>query len=238
MSKRAWIIFAVVVIGALVALVLVSRNNNPQIDVSNIDSAAIQPAIEANGNIADNVYGKRDSKVVLVEYGDFQCPGCKSANPRLAAIAEAYKDHISFTFRNFPITQIHPNALSAAAVAQAAGLQDKYWEMHDLLYDNQDAWKGLSGSERNSIFLGYATSLGLDTTKFNEDLASTSISQKIKFDQALAKEDSVSSTPTFFLNGTKLESDTWGSEEKLIETINTELEKAGITPPEYTLSGL
>lgn len=238
MSKKAWIIFAIVVIGALVALVLTSRGSSSQIDVSNIDAAAIQPALEANGNIADNVYGKTDSKVVFVEYGDFQCPGCKSANPRIAAIAEAYKDHISFTFRNFPITQIHPNALSAAAVAQAAGLQDRYWEMHDLLYENQDAWKSLSGSERNSAFLGYATSLGLDTTKFNEDLASTSISQKIKFDQALAKKVSVNSTPTFFLNGVKLESDTWGSEAKLVEVINTELEKAGITPPDYTVTGL
>lgn len=232
--KKGWIIFSVVAVGLLTALVVASRSGAPQVDVENIDVNTVQVASDANGNIGDQVFGKTSSKVTLIEYGDFQCPGCKSAQPRVEAISEAYKDHITFVFRNFPLATIHANARAAAGAAEAAGLQDKYWEYHALLYDNQNVWKGLTDTDRTNVFVSYASSLGLDTARFTTDLGEAAIGQKISFDQALGKKSRVDSTPTFFLNGTKLESDVWGSEAKLVEAINAELEKAGVTPPEYT----
>jgi len=236
-SKKTWIIFVVIVIGLLVTLVLVSRNSNPAIDTSKIDPNKVQPASAANGDIADHVLGKADSKVLLIEYGDFQCPGCGSAHPRIKAIAEAYQNQIGFVFRNFPLTTIHPNARAAAGSAEAAGLMGKYWEMHNALYENQKAWSNLTGDDRANAFAEYAGNIGLNRSEFTTNLSDNRINQKISFDQAIGKSINVDSTPTFYLNGVKLDTATWGSESKLVEAINTELQKAGITPPAYTPSG-
>lgn len=234
MSKKTWIIFVVVVIGLLTALVISSRNASPQIDVSSINENSIQPALKVNGNIADHVFGKADSKVLLVEYGDFQCPGCGSAYPRIKAITESYQDQLGFVFRNFPLTSIHPNAMAAAAAAEAAGLQGKYWEMHDSIYQNQSEWENLAGTDRTNMFVSYAKTLGLDEAKFKTDIASDSINQKISFDEAIAQKINVDATPTFYLNGVKLTSDVWGDDAKLKSAIDNELTKAGITPPSTT----
>jgi protein-disulfide isomerase len=230
-SKKAWIIFAVVTVGILALLVITSRNSNPQVDVSNVDTNAIQAASAASGNIADHVFGLASSKVLLIEYGDFQCPGCGNAHPRIKAIADTYKDKVAFVFRNFPLTTIHPNARAAAGVVEAAGLQGKYWDMHNKVFESQSAWENLSGSERTDMFVSYAKELGLDTAKFTADLTSSSVSSKIAFDQALAKKLNVNSTPTFYLAGTQLTSDIWGDDAKLTAAIDAELKKVGVTPP-------
>ena len=119
MSKKTWIVFAVVCVGIIAGLVFLSRGN--KIDVSNIDEWQIQPVKELNGNIADHVYGNKNAKVVMIEYGDFQCPGCGTAAPAIKSVAEKYKDNIAFVFRNFPLYSLHPNALAAATAAEAAG---------------------------------------------------------------------------------------------------------------------
>lgn len=234
MSKLTWIIFSVIVAGLLVTLVVASRSGNPTLDVSNVDANTIQSASDMNGNIADHVYGNSDSKVLLIEYGDFQCPGCGKAHPRIKSIAETYKDQIGFVFRNFPLTSIHPNARAAAGAAEAAGLQGKYWEMHNQIFETQSNWENLTGKERTSMFTSYASNLGLDTSTFTSALDLKTIGQKISFDQALAKKVSVDSTPTFFLNGVKLSSDVWGDDTALKAAIDAELKKAGITPPVVT----
>lgn len=199
MSKKAWIVFVVVVIALIGGLVYLSSRN--KIDVSNVNEATIQPATAESGNIADHVFGNASSKVKLVEYGDFQCPGCGGAYPQLKTLSTKYQDQIAFVFRNFPLTTIHPNARAAAAAAEAAGLQGKYWEMHNQLYETQSTWESASADERTSIFLSYATQLGLNTDTFTKDLAGNAINQKISFDQALGKKANVNSTPTLFLDG-------------------------------------
>lgn len=234
MSKKTWIIFVVVVIGLLTTLVISSRNAKPQIDVSSINENSIQSASKINGNIADHVFGKADSKVLLVEYGDFQCPGCGTAHLRIKAITESYKDQLGFVFRNFPLTSIHPNAMAAAAAAEAAGLQGKYWEMYNNIYENQSEWENLAGSNRTDMFVSYAKTLGLDEAKLKTDIAGESINQKISFDEAIAKKINVNATPTFYLNGVNLTNDIWGSDAKLKTAIDNELTKAGITPPTTT----
>jgi protein-disulfide isomerase len=235
-NKRAWIIFSVIVVALITALVVTSRNANPQVDVSQIDTNAVQTASPTNGNIGDHVFGNAKSKVVLIEYGDYQCPGCKGVSSRVKTLSEAYKDQIAFVFRHFPLTTIHPNARAASGAAIAAGLNGKFWEMHDTLYEKQTSWQTLAGEERTAAFTDYATALGISKDAFTSSLGDNAINQKISFDQAIAKKINVDSTPTFYLNGVKLEGSVWSSEAKFAEAINAELKKAGTTPPEFTPS--
>lgn len=229
MSKTAWIIFTVATAGLFGLLVLFS--NSTKINVDSIDVTKIQSASKQSGNIADHVFGKSGSKVTLINYGDYQCPGCGTAHPTIKAVTELYKDQIQFVFRNFPLTDAHPNAKAAAGATEAAGLQGKYWEMHNKIYESQSDWENLSGTERSDFFANYAKSFGLDVTKFNDDAGSSDVSYKINFDKALGVKAGVDATPTFFLNGKKLDSKIWGDETKLKEAIDAELKKAGIALP-------
>ena len=201
MSKKAWIIFVAVVVLVLGGLIYLSNKNKISIDTSKITTTEIQPASAQSGNIADHVFGAKNSKVTLIEYGDYQCPGCGSAYPIIKQLTEKYQGQLTFVFRNFPLTTIHPNARVAAATAEAAGLQGKYWEMHNALYENQSSWNTLSPDQRGSYFDSLATQVLTDQAKFKTDLASPLINQKISFDQALGAKDKVSGTPTFYLNG-------------------------------------
>lgn len=204
MNTVRWIIFSAIVVLVLGGLIVYSRLNSTSIDVSGVDANSIVAASDQNGNIGDHVYNDTESSVILVEYGDFQCPGCASAHPNVKTLLESYGDKISFVFRNFPLTSIHPNARAAASAAEAAGLQGSYWEMHDLLYDNQTSWQNASVDERLNVFKAYAQEIGLDLAQFETDLASTNVSNKISFDVALGTSQGVDSTPSFFLNGEPL----------------------------------
>ena len=210
MNKTSWIIFIVVVVVLLGGLVAWARISNPSIDVSGIENNSVIAASTQNGDIADHTKGSSDNKILLIEYGDFQCPSCAAANPNILTLMDEYSDSVTFVFRNFPLTSIHPNAKTAAAAAEAAGLQGKYWEMHDNLYELQNQWSTLSATERTSQFQEYAEALGLDSAQFNNDLAGAAVNQKIAFDIALGKQTNVTATPTFYLNGEKL-SDTVSS---------------------------
>lgn len=205
MNKVAWIIFSAAVVVLIGGLVIWSQISNPRIDVSNVDSNAIVAASAQNGEIADHTLGKTDAKVVLVEYGDFQCPSCGGAHPQVKLVMEEYKDKVLFIFRNFPLTTIHPNARAAAAAVEAAGLQGKYWQMHDAIFENQNQWTNLTGTQRTDQFVQFANTLGLDTARFTEDLSAETVNKKISFDQAMGKKLDVSATPTFYLNGEKID---------------------------------
>lgn len=223
MTKTTWIIFAAISVLLLGSLVYISGQN--KLDVENVQADTVLSGSEASGNIGDHVYGNKDSKVLLVEYGDFQCPGCASAHPTVQQIKEDYKDDIAFVFRNFPLTSIHPHALVAAASAEAAGKQGKYWEMHDKLYTAQDEWSNVAANDRAAIFEGYAAELGLDLEQFKSDVTDPAITKKINFDLALGKEQGVESTPTFILNGRILTQDEWSSVESMKKAIDAELKK-------------
>ena len=208
MNKVGWIIFSVIVVVVLGGLVAWARIANPPIDVSNVESNSIVAASVHNGNIADHTTGSETNKILLVEYGDYQCPSCAGAHPNIKTILDEYGDDITFVFRNFPLTSMHPNARAAAAAAEAAGLQDKFWEMHDMLYEKQNDWSSLDASERTIIFNSYATSLGLELDKFETDFAGEDVNKKISFDLALGKKVGTTATPTFFLNGDKIDEQT------------------------------
>ena len=205
MDTKKWIVFGLLCAGVLASLVWM--NQGSQVDVDTVDSKQSQPASQQSGDIADHTKGANSNAPTLVEYGDFQCPGCKSAAETINAVAEDYDDKISFVFRNFPLTSIHSNAYAASAAAEAAGLQDKFWEMHDLLYAQQNQWEGASPADRTELFSSYATQLKLDIDAFKRDLDNGRVKSKIAFDQALGRKSSVTGTPSFFFDGEKLSDD-------------------------------
>lgn len=206
MNKKTWIIFAVVCVVVLGGLVILSRKDS--VNVSNVDQTKQQAATAASGNIADHVFGKADSKVTLIEYGDFQCPYCGQAYPQVKKVTEDYASKIAFIFRNYPLPTMHPNAKAAAAAAEAAGLQGKYWEMHNKLYETQNDWNNLSTDKRTDIFVSFAKEIGVkDTEKFKTDMSGQEVNKKINFDLALGNKAGVTGTPTFYLNGSKVSDD-------------------------------
>lgn len=208
MNKVGWIIFSAVVVLLLGGLVVWTRVSNPPIDLSGVNNNSIIAGSEQNGDIADHFKGSDEKKVLLVEYGDYQCPSCGGAHPNLNTLMDEYGDRVTFVFRNFPLTSIHPNARAASAVAEAAGLQGKFWEMHDVLYEKQNDWSSLDASQRTNVFNGYARDLELNMDKFQADIAAANVNKKISFDMALGKSVNVSATPSFFLNGEKVDDQT------------------------------
>lgn len=147
----------------------------------------------------DHVAGNREADVVLVEYGDFECPACASYEPMLHQLRDEYSDSIAFVFRHFPLRQIHRNAQLASQAAEAAANQGKFWEMHDLLFETQRDW----ASERNpeDKFVKYAESLELDVEQFRNDLNSLQVEERVNRDYDSGFNSDVNGTPTFFLNG-------------------------------------
>lgn len=140
--------------------------------------------------------GNRDAKTYLVEFSDYQCPACGSFKPVVDQVVEKYKDKLLFAYRNFPLSQ-HEFAQKAAEVAESAGEQGKYWEMHDYLFANQANFS-------DEIFQEGAKKIGLDMDKFNESLKSGKFKPLIQDDVSYGTAHGVNSTPTFFLNGRKL----------------------------------
>ena len=227
MNGRTWAVFIVIVVAVIGGMVYMARQD--KLDVSDVGKdkvAGVLAAEDRNGNIEEHVLGKKDAKVIIVEYGDYQCPGCSTAAPKAKAVAEKYKDNVALIFRNFPIATIHPNARAAAAAAEAAGFQGKFWEMHDLIYANQDTWSQASTNDRTEIFLGYARQLGLKEEQFEEELSDARITKKINFDVAIARTQGVTGTPTFYINGELVEST--NDADYLENAVKEALKKAGV----------
>lgn len=143
--------------------------------------------------------GAKNAKVTFVEFGDFQCPACGSAHPIVAQLKGTYKDKVKFVFRNYPLPA-HPNAMIAAEAAEAAGAQGKFFEMHDLLYENQKDWSE-SKDPLKEHFLGYAKELNLDTAKFEKEVKENKYKNRIEKDKNDGNAVGVSATPTFYING-------------------------------------
>ncbi len=230
MDRTRWIIFAVICVVLLGGLVLNKKSSD--VNVDKMDPAKVITSDSKNTQIPDHIFGTTSKKLVMIEYGDFQCPACGNLYPLLHPLKEKYKDQLTFIFRNFPLTSIHPNALAASTAAEAAGLQDKWWEYHDFLYENQDDWSSAGTDKRTDIFVAYAKDLGLDTAKFKKNLENEKISNKIDRDQALGKKIGATSTPTLVLNGKTLEQSQWSTPQKLEETIVNAIKASGQTLPQ------
>lgn len=167
-------------------------------------NASNRPAQSTNPNPTDSSVAvakpnvKVKSPVVLEEYGDYQCPPCGQLYPELKEIEKEYGNQVQIVFHHFPLMKIHKNALVAAHAAEAARNQNKFWEMHDLLYRNQKEWSELA--DPRSVFLSYAKQLGLNLEVFSRDLESNLIDQKISADMQRGAAQGVQGTPTVFLD--------------------------------------
>lgn len=169
----------------------------------------------------DHIKGAASSTVILMEYSDFQCPACRSYYPILREVMTEYGDRITFVYRHFPLISIHPNAEFAARAAEAAHKQGKFWEMHDLLFEKQNEWGKVANIY--PVFESYATLLGLSLDQFKIDFASDEVKNLVRAQRVHAVKAGLSSTPTFFLNGKKIENPTSAAMFK--ELIQKELKK-------------
>ena len=144
----------------------------------------------------DHIQGPMDAPVTLVQYGDYECPYCGAAYPIIKEVQARMGEGLRFVFRNFPITTSHPHAEQAAEAAEAAAAQGKFWEMHDLLYENQRHL-------RDRDLHGYAKQLGLDTELFDKELAEHLHADRVHEDFLSGVRSGVNGTPTFYINGAR-----------------------------------
>ncbi len=142
----------------------------------------------------DHVHGPESAEVTLVEYGDYECPHCGHAYPIVKQIQKRLGKGLRFVFRNFPLSQMHPQAEAAAEVAEFAGSQGKFWEMHDKLYENQ-ARLG------ESLYLILGEELGLSTAAMRQALKEGTFKARVRADFTGGVRSGVNGTPTFFING-------------------------------------
>ena len=144
----------------------------------------------------DHVQGPADAAVTLLEYGDYECPYCGAAYPIIKEVQARLGESLRFVFRNFPISTSHPHAEQAAEAAEAAAAQGKFWEMHDLLYENQ-------ARLRDDDLHGYAEQLELDAERFDRELADNVHAQRVHEDFMSGVRSGVNGTPTFYVNGAR-----------------------------------
>ncbi len=163
---------------------------------------------------ADHIQGDAQAPVTLVEYGDYQCPGCGMAFPIVNAVQKHFGERLRFVFRNFPLTQAHPQAESAAETAEFASAHQHFWPMHDALYENQDAlgWP---------LYLGLGEAMQMSGEELKEALESGAYQSRVRTDFMGGLRSGVNGTPTFFINGKRHD----GSFEfkALVAAIETEL---------------
>ena len=205
MDKRSIIMFVAVTFGILLGVTALLWNFGGK-------SGVETQIADAPGEMR-RVKGSGD--VVVTEFSDLQCPACKSVQEPLEQILAKYEGKVRLVFRHFPLPSIHKNAQMAAQAAEAAGNQDKFWEMHDLLYDKQAEW----GGEVDAItkFAEYAESLGMEREKFLSDINSSLIKEAVSTDFVAATRYKLQGTPTFFVNGYQTE---FGElEAKIIEFV-------------------
>lgn len=162
-------------------------------------------------NEKDHIQGNTDAIIELVEYGDYQCPHCGRAYPIVKRIQEQLGNKLKLVFRNFPLAKIHPEATMAAVATEAAARQNKFWEMHDIIFENQDQL------EYESL-IAYAEELALDIAQFEEDMQKPELKGKVESDFESGIRSGVNATPTFFINGEKYNNGWEG--ERMLTFIN------------------
>jgi protein-disulfide isomerase len=142
----------------------------------------------------DHIQGPIDAPIALVEYGDYECPYCGEAHPVVKAIQRHLGDKLCFAFRNFPLANMHPHSVHAAEASEAAGAEGKFWEMHDLLFENQAALE-------DEDLAGYATALGLDGPRLISEVLAGQYEARVREDFKSGTRGGVNGTPSFFING-------------------------------------
>lgn len=191
MDKRFMGILGAIII-IFIAIFAITQNSSNGSSSNNKSSSG--------AGVTHHLEGQNAKGVTLQEYGDYECPICEAYYQPLKQAVAQYNSQISFQFSNLPLTAIHQNAFAAARAAEAAGMQNKFWQMHDKLYENQNSWVNLPNPQ--TAFDQYAQQIGLNVSQFNTDYASSKVNDAINADlAAFAKTGKEQATPTFFLDG-------------------------------------
>jgi protein-disulfide isomerase len=195
---HAFLIIAIVLLATVVGGTLLLRSGQ------NSDSFIAAPSPQTNPESGTEQPRTLPAgvAVTLEEFGDYQCPPCGELHPTVKKLKQELGSKLNVVFRNLPLTSIHKNALVAAQAAEAARIQNRFWEMHDLLYENQDLWK--DDINPKTIFLKFAADLGLDTARFARDMDDKQVNLRIEVDQEAAAEIGINGTPTVLIDGRQL----------------------------------
>ncbi len=205
-----FLIIIVVLVAAVGGAWLFQRSSR---QATNANAIAIAIANESNpgseppGAQPPWVRGNDKAPVTVEEFADFQCPSCGYYYPELKKIESEFGDNLRVIFRERPLVPPHEHALMAAQAAEAAGLQNRFWEMHDKLYENQKTWSEVS--DLVPIFVDYAKQIGLDTDRFMKDLNGEAVATRIFQDGKRVHALNVVATPTFYVNGKEAKDENW-----------------------------
>ena len=193
--------FLIIAIVLLVAVIAATRLLRPGRNKNPFTATPTSPPSTPTSAQPDRKL-PADALVTLEEFGDYQCPPCGALHPALKNLKKQFGPNLNFVFRNLPLPTINKNALVAAQAAEAARMQNRFWEMHDLLYENQDLWK--EDVNPRSIFLKFAADLGLDTARFGRDMDSQQVQMRIEADKDAAAQLGIDGTPTVLIEGRPL----------------------------------
>lgn len=174
-----------------------------------------------------HIKGAETTGIVLQEFGDFQCSACATYYPLVKQLQDEYGDRLAFQFIHFPLIQIHPNAFVAHKAAEAAGKQNKFFEMHDLLYEQQQLWANANNA--TTIFENFAAQLELDMEQYKSDAVSSEVNSSITADIKVGQDNNINSTPSFLLNGKKIENPRSLEEFKALIDAEINLQKTNTT---------
>lgn len=231
--KLPIIIIVVVLLGALAGGALLMRPSTPSTNIAQLPPTITTPNPQAAAtaaaprpaaaNIAPitHLRGRADAPLLLEEYGDFQCPPCGAFHPILKRLEGEYPTQLRVAFHHFPLRQMHKHAAEASRAAEAAAVQGKFWQMHDLLFEKQKEWN--EAAMARPVFLGFARTLGLDVQKFAQDMDSSTVSTRVLNDENGGIARGVSGTPTVFLNGREVPFETIMNYTQLRSVIESQL---------------
>lgn len=237
-SNTPMLIIGAVLLGAILGGWWFYSSSKPAPATANSNAAANKastpkpntiPPNAPQGAMPPNLAGSATASVTLEEFADFQCGSCAAAHPTLNEIKSMYGSRIKFIFRHYPLSiPAHDKSYDAAVAAEAAGLQGKFWDMQNLLFNNQQAWT--AAPTYKQIWKGYAEKVGIDVAKWENDMAGIQAKGRVDADLARGKALSVNSTPTLFINGTSIQySDMRVDALKML--IDAELQKAAPAAP-------
>lgn len=190
MSKQFWIIVVVIILGVGGAIVFNNKNSN--------ESAQA-------GQTSNNIRGGGSTGVTITEYADFQCSACEQYYPLVESVFNKYADQITFQFKHFPLTSLHPNAFAAARASEAAAKQGKFWEMYNMLYTSSNWNNWINSKNPQTYFDQYANNIGLNVEQFQTDFKSSAVNDIVRADLKEANDLKLSGTPTYFINGKQIE---------------------------------
>ena len=217
------IIIAVVLLVALGggALLMRSPSGDEKPSAGAASNAARPARAVADDAPPAHVRGRADAPVRFEEFSDFQCPTCGAMHTVVKQLTEKYPTQVGVAFRHYPLREMHQHAAEAARAAEAAGMQGKFWEMHDLLYEKQGEWS--APADARTFFMRYAQSLGLDANRFAEDMDGSVVAMRVVADERRGQALGVHGTPTFFVNGRELTFEDSKTLEKLSAAVDAEL---------------